>query len=111
VTCADGSIMDLFYDDQTFSGQPKIGRDPHQGETSVRFSDSQLTCCLLIASSCGCLDQCYTRQSVSTFWMYKHHILRGPVQMTVGVGRSFRRRITGSQGYLAIEKRLVGRVV
>eukprot|EP01043_Picozoa_sp_COSAG02_P043283 COSAG02_NODE_3758_length_6273_cov_8.454810_8_plen_258_part_00 len=33
VKCDDGSIMDLFYDDETSSGKPKIGRDPHKGET------------------------------------------------------------------------------
>lgn len=32
VVCDDGSIMDIFYDDQTFSGEAKIGRDPHNGK-------------------------------------------------------------------------------
>jgi hypothetical protein len=37
VTCDDGSIMDLFFDDQA-SGKPMIGRDPHNGKTISGFS-------------------------------------------------------------------------
>lgn len=40
VTCDDGSIMDIFYDDQTFSGKAMIGRDPHRGEKIACWLDA-----------------------------------------------------------------------